>query len=168
MPGPLVVAVVSSACGQRCHALTSPGRYRALTAFLLLTPSTPMLFQGQEFAASSPFLFFADHGKELAKQVRSGRAKFLAQFPSIAIPDIQAGLPDPGFTHQNKCSARPVFRRGEEQVDASALLLTAQEHVTDDTTSSRGCISRKPVRNSRQWMLSELSATEVLDSCGEP
>ena len=53
--------VANSARGYRLHRLTSPGRYRALTAFLLLAPGTPMLFQGQEFAASSPFLFFADH-----------------------------------------------------------------------------------------------------------
>jgi len=88
--------VANSARGQRCHVLTSPGRYRALTAFLLLTPSTPMLFQGQEFAASSPFLFFADHGKDLAKLVRTGRSQFLSQFPSIAIPESQAALIDPG------------------------------------------------------------------------
>jgi maltooligosyltrehalose trehalohydrolase len=56
---------------------------------------TPMLFQGQEFAASSPFLYFADHNEELAKLVRKGRAEFLAQFPSIAAPEVRAGLPDP-------------------------------------------------------------------------
>jgi maltooligosyltrehalose trehalohydrolase len=67
-----------------------------MTALLLLAPSTPMLFQGQEFAASSPFLFFADHNPELAKLVRQGRAKFLAQFPSLALPEMQACLADPG------------------------------------------------------------------------
>lgn len=44
--------VANSGRGQRCHELTSPGRYRALTALMLLGPGTPMLFQGQEFAAS--------------------------------------------------------------------------------------------------------------------
>ena len=47
--------------GRRMHQETSPGRYRALTALLLLLPQTPMLFQGQEFGASAPFLYFADH-----------------------------------------------------------------------------------------------------------
>jgi maltooligosyltrehalose trehalohydrolase len=87
--------VANSAHGLRLHLLTSPGRYRALTALLLLGPLTPMLFQGQEFAASSPFLYFADHNEELAKLVRKGRAEYLAQFPSIASPEIKAGLPDP-------------------------------------------------------------------------
>ncbi|MCS6850711.1 MAG: malto-oligosyltrehalose trehalohydrolase [Gemmataceae bacterium] len=82
-------------CGQRIHQRTSPGRWRALTALLLLGPQTPMLFQGQEFAASSPFLFFADHHRDLARAVAQGRAKFLAQFPSLSGPEAQGRLADP-------------------------------------------------------------------------
>jgi len=55
-----------------------------------------MLFQGQEFAASSPFLYFADHREELAAVVRRGRHDFLAQFPSLAGPEMAGVLPDPG------------------------------------------------------------------------
>jgi maltooligosyltrehalose trehalohydrolase len=87
--------VANSARGLRCHALTSPGRFRAMTALLLLAPGTPMLFQGQEFAASSPFLFFADHHPELAQLVRKGRLEFLAQFPSAALEETKACIPDP-------------------------------------------------------------------------
>jgi maltooligosyltrehalose trehalohydrolase len=87
--------VSNSGRGLRCQMLTSPGRYRAMTALTLLAPGTPLLFQGQEFASSSPFFFFADHNPELAQLVRKGRAEFLAQFPSVAQPDMQAGLPDP-------------------------------------------------------------------------
>jgi maltooligosyltrehalose trehalohydrolase len=88
--------VANSARGERLPALTSAGRWRAATALLLLAPSTPMLFQGQEFGASSPFLYFADHQPELAAKVRDGRREFLAQFPSIAAPGVSACLPDPG------------------------------------------------------------------------
>ena len=87
--------VANAADGSRLHRLTSPGRYRAMTAYLLLTPGTPMLFQGQEFASSAPFLYFADHRGELGVTVRKGRAEFLAQFPSIATPEMMAALPDP-------------------------------------------------------------------------
>jgi maltooligosyltrehalose trehalohydrolase len=67
-----------------------------MTALLLLGPNTPMLFQGQEFNASSPFMFFADFESELAAAVRSGRGEFLMQFPSIA-PLVRSGvLDDPG------------------------------------------------------------------------
>jgi maltooligosyltrehalose trehalohydrolase len=87
--------VANSARGLRCHQLSSPGRFRALTALTLLAPGTPMLFQGQEFASSRPFFYFADHHPELAKLVRKGRADFLAQFRRIALPEVQARLPDP-------------------------------------------------------------------------
>ena len=76
--------VANSARGQRLHQLTSPGRYRALTALLLLTPGTPLLFQGQEYAASAPFLYFARHEDELNRLIRKGRHEFLIQFPNIA------------------------------------------------------------------------------------
>jgi maltooligosyltrehalose trehalohydrolase len=87
--------VANSGTGLRCHALTAPGRYRALTALLLLAPGTPMLFQGQEFAASAPFHFFADHRPELAACVSSGRTEFLTQFPSLKESDGRPAVPEP-------------------------------------------------------------------------
>jgi maltooligosyltrehalose trehalohydrolase len=81
--------------GDRLHTITSPGRARALTTLMLLAPETPLLFMGQEFAASSPFLFFADHGSELAPLVYQGRKKFLSLFPSYATPEAQEAVPDP-------------------------------------------------------------------------
>jgi maltooligosyltrehalose trehalohydrolase len=88
--------VSNSGHGKRVHMLTTAGRYRAATALLLLAPGTPLLFQGQEFAASAPFRFFADHVEELRHKVREGRAKFLSQFRSLATPEMQAILADPG------------------------------------------------------------------------
>jgi maltooligosyltrehalose trehalohydrolase len=87
--------VANSAFGRRLHQLTSPARLRALTALMLLGGGTPLLFQGQEFASSSPFAFFADHKAELADAVRAGRREFLAQFPSLANPEIAAAVPSP-------------------------------------------------------------------------
>jgi maltooligosyltrehalose trehalohydrolase len=75
--------IANSARGLRGHQLTSPGKWRALTALFLLLPATPMLFQGQEFAASSPFLYFADFDPALNEAVRNGRREFLTQFPSV-------------------------------------------------------------------------------------
>ncbi len=87
--------IANSLAGLRLHELTSPGRYRAVTALLLLGPGTPRLFQGQEFAASSPFLYFANHHRTLAKRVATGRRQFLEQFGSVADPDSSAALTDP-------------------------------------------------------------------------
>jgi maltooligosyltrehalose trehalohydrolase len=88
--------IANSGRSERLEQLTSPGRYRAMTALLLLAPGTPMLFQGQEFAASSPFYFFADHNPELGKLVREGRAQFLSQFPSAAQQEMGEYQIDPG------------------------------------------------------------------------
>ena len=87
--------VANTFTGQRLHERTSPGRLRALTALLLLGPWTPMLFMGQEFAASSPFTFFADQSGDLAIAIREGRKKFLRQFSHYATPAAQRCLPDP-------------------------------------------------------------------------
>lgn len=87
--------VANSLRGRRVHCWSDPGRLRAMTAFLLLGPGTPMLFQGQEFAASSPFLYFADHHPELAAAVAEGRKEFLRQFPNIAQPGVDELLFNP-------------------------------------------------------------------------
>jgi maltooligosyltrehalose trehalohydrolase len=114
--------VANSARGERLHALTSPGRLRAITALLLLAPSTPLLFQGQEFAASTPFLYFADHKRELARNVRRGRADFLTQFPGIATPEVQRRLADPAA---RETFAACVLDHGERERHAEAYGLHA-------------------------------------------
>jgi maltooligosyltrehalose trehalohydrolase len=95
--------IANTAQGERPCYLTSRARNRAMTVLLLLAPGTPMLFQGQEFASTSPFLFFADHEPELARLVVKGRGDFLRQFPSLALPEVQSTLPDP--------AARETFER---------------------------------------------------------
>lgn len=112
--------VANSARGDRVHTLTSPGQLRAMTALLLLGPATPMLFQGQEFAASAPFLYFADHEPELANAVQRGRRQFLEQFPSMAQPMMQEEIDDPADPE--------TFRRcrldhAERETNAAALRL---------------------------------------------
>ncbi len=87
--------IANSARGLRIQQLTSLGKYKALTALTLLSPGTPMLFQGEEFGASAPFYYFADHHNELAKLVKDGRAEFLSQFQSLATPETQVLLLDP-------------------------------------------------------------------------
>src|SRR5690606_8839361 len=82
--------------GERLHHLVSPEAYRAASALLCLTPGTPLLFMGQEWAASAPFLYFTDHHAELGRQVTQGRAReFEAFLEKIHRRDPAAILPDP-------------------------------------------------------------------------
>jgi maltooligosyltrehalose trehalohydrolase len=96
--------IANTAYGARVDQLTTFGRYKAITALLLLGPATPMLFQGQEYGASSPFLFFADHNKDLVPLVQKGRAEFMRQFPSIGASHLEfaMGLPNERATFE-KC-----------------------------------------------------------------
>jgi len=112
--------VANSLRGARAHVQAAPGRYRALMALFLLGPGTPLLFQGQEFAASSPFLYFADLPEEVASLMRRGRAAFLAQFPSLASADAQAALPDPGAPESFERSKVDLTER-ERHAEAYAL-----------------------------------------------
>jgi len=131
--------VANSAHGRRGHELTSPGKWRAMTALLLLMPGTPMLFQGQEFAASSPFLYFADFEPELAAAVRKGRGEFLTQFPSL-VDFVQRGtLDDPSDPATfEKC--RLDFSEREKHAAAYALHVDLLRLRRDDTAF---CLQRR-------------------------
>jgi maltooligosyltrehalose trehalohydrolase len=99
--------------GWQIGRMTSPCQLRAMTALTLLGPQTPMLFQGQEFGATAPFHYFADHGDELAAQVQQGRVRFLAQFPRSARPDMLALVPVPHSLHTfQACKLRWEERTG--------------------------------------------------------
>jgi maltooligosyltrehalose trehalohydrolase len=112
--------VANSARGLRGHQLTSPGRWRAMTALLLLQPATPLLFQGQEFSASAPFLYFADFEPALNAAVRAGRGEFLSQFPSAAEMLRHGLLADPGAVETFKrCTLD--FRERETHAESFAL-----------------------------------------------
>ena len=112
--------VANSAFGRRLHQLASPGRHRALTAWMLLGPATPMLFQGQEFSSSKPFLYFADHKPELASAIRRGRIEFLAQFPSLTDDRVVSGLAAPDAEQTFNASKLDLSER-ERHREAYAL-----------------------------------------------
>jgi maltooligosyltrehalose trehalohydrolase len=112
--------IANSGDGSRVRFQTSPGRYRAMTALLLLMPGTPMLFQGQDFGASAPFMYFADHKPELAEAVQRGRAEFIRQFPSLASASAQQRLPVP---HDSETFERCKLNWDEREVNASLVRL---------------------------------------------
>ena len=87
--------IANSGRGYRVNQMTSPARFRAITAYLLLIPATPMLFQGQEYASTSPFLYFADHNPELSAAVFKGRREAMVRFRSQAGDEGMSLVPDP-------------------------------------------------------------------------
>jgi 1,4-alpha-glucan branching enzyme len=83
------------ALGERIGAIAHLPALRLGVTCYLLAPHVPMLFMGEEFAASSPFLFFCDFGPELADAVRDGRRREFAAFEKFAGDDRQMTIPDP-------------------------------------------------------------------------
>jgi len=110
--------VANTVRGARLSSEVLPARLRAMTALMLLAPGTPMLFQGQEYGSTRPFLYFADHADELGHAVRRGRGEFLAQFPSLATPESQAAVPNPGAP---ETFARCKLDRREARPEVVAL-----------------------------------------------
>jgi maltooligosyltrehalose trehalohydrolase len=79
--------------GDRLNQFISPAAYRAVSLFLCLTPYVPLIFMGQEWAASSPFLFFCDHPADFGRLVTEGRQRefqFAADKSGKPLPDCQA------------------------------------------------------------------------------
>jgi len=87
--------VGNRALGDRLHHKIDPAAYRAASALLLCLPQTPLIFQGQEWAASSPFQYFTDHDEELGKVVTEGRRREFRHFRAFEDPDVRETIPDP-------------------------------------------------------------------------
>lgn len=84
------------AFGERLTALAPQPALLAASALLLLAPAIPLLFMGEEFGATQPFLYFTDHQTpELAEAVRNGRREEFAKFSAFSDPVKRARIPDP-------------------------------------------------------------------------
>ncbi|MDD5089613.1 MAG: malto-oligosyltrehalose trehalohydrolase [Candidatus Wallbacteria bacterium] len=81
--------------GDRIHHRCGQDLYRALSALLMLSPYTPLIFSGQEWAAGAPFLFFADHKPEIAPMVTEGRRKMFEQHRKLLDGKDLEHIPDP-------------------------------------------------------------------------
>ncbi len=90
--------------GDRLNHAVDPAVYEAATAALLLAPETPMLFMGQEWAASTPWHYFTDHAAELGQAIRAGRAREFQLYDDFRDPSKLATIPDP--------QAESTFQRG--------------------------------------------------------
>ncbi|MDE2571763.1 MAG: DUF3459 domain-containing protein, partial [bacterium] len=98
------------ALGERITTLAGADAVRAASAVLLLAPSPPLLFMGEEWGASTPFLFFCDFEPELARRVSEGRRKAFSGLPEFSDPRGRAQIPDP---NQEQTFLRSTLRWDE-------------------------------------------------------
>jgi maltooligosyltrehalose trehalohydrolase len=83
------------AFGERLTTLASEPALEAAIALQMLCPQIPLIFMGEETAATTPFLFFTDHHGDLATAVREGRRKEFAGFAAFADAESCERIPDP-------------------------------------------------------------------------
>lgn len=83
------------AFGERITQLADPHALKAVLEIFLLAPPPPLIFMGEEFAASSPFLFFCDFHGDLAAAVTNGRRNEFARFAKFNSAEVRESIPDP-------------------------------------------------------------------------
>ena len=105
--------VGNRAFGARLHALADPVLLAAAQACVLLSPHVPMLFMGEEFAASTPFQFFCDFGPELAQAVSAGRRAEFSRFAAFADEAARERIPDPNAESTFRASTLRWDERGQ-------------------------------------------------------
>ena len=131
------------AFGERLATLAAPEALRALTALILLAPSPPLLFMGEEWAASTPFLFFCDFEPDLARLVTEGRRREFEAFPQFADETVRATIPDPAAVTTFEASRLRWEERSAPQHAAAlafttALLHARAQHVVPFVANVRG------------------------------
>ncbi len=110
--------VGNRAHGERLHHQIGVAAWLAATTLLLMAPETPLLFMGQEWAASTPFLFFTDHEETLGALVVEGRRREFGRFAAFRDPVARQHIPSP--------QAEETWRRSILHWDERAVLPHAQ------------------------------------------
>jgi len=100
------------AFGERIATIAKPEAVRAATEILLVAPSIPLLFMGEEFGATTPFLFFCNFEKDLAEAVSAGRRNEFARFLRFNDSASREAIPDP--------NAESTFERSKLNWEAQA------------------------------------------------
>jgi maltooligosyltrehalose trehalohydrolase len=145
--------VGNRAFGERLSVLAPPQKLRSFLPIFLLAPSIPLLFMGEEFAADTPFLFFADFGGDLAKAVRDGRRASFAGFPPFDDEAEAQRIPVPGA--DATLAAEPprlglAATRARTRLAAAVpdlLAIRPQRIVPCSARSSRAVARFAPMRN---------------------
>lgn len=163
------------AFGERMALLAPPEAVRAGMALLLLAPSPPLLFMGEEWGSRQPFLFFCDLGEDLQSAVRDGRRREFASFPEFADPEARARIPDPTAAdtfHRSKldwAEARQPAHAGMLDFTRRLLAIRRQEIVPRLPGTKGGCADILFARDSGlgvRWKLGDGTRLTLVANVG--
>ena len=163
--------VGNRAWGERLTTLAHPDALRAAVALQLLGPQVPLLFMGEEWGCTTPFLFFTDFAGELGAAVREGRAREFARFAAFAgtgsgrIPDPNAedtfrrSIPDSVESGHQAAQARAYYR---------ALLRLRHRHLVPhlEGTRSTGAAVLGPRAVRAGWRLGNGAQLTIASNFG--
>jgi maltooligosyltrehalose trehalohydrolase len=117
--------VGNRAFGERLNDQISAAAYRAASALLCLVPQTPMLFMGQEWAASTPFQFFTDHKDDLGLAITKGRRREFRDFAAFRDPRLLETIPDPQ-SEQTFLNSKLTWNELESPAASATFLLYSE------------------------------------------
>src|SRR6266536_700546 len=164
------------ALGESIVSLSNPAAVRAAMVILLLAPSPPLLFMGEEFVAEAPFLFFCDFASELADKVRDGRRTEFARFKQFRSPEAQARIPDPNdlatFLASKLDWASLEQQRHREWLQFYRDLLTCRrEKIVPQIKNIVPVLAQYDVLGSRavhvRWGLAKGGSLELITNLGQ-
>jgi maltooligosyltrehalose trehalohydrolase len=128
------------AFGERLEQLVDQAKFRAASMLLCLNPHPPLIFMGQEWAASTPFLFFSNHGGDLGRSISSGRLREFGEGES----GNAAVAPDPEDPSSFEGSKLDWSERGVGQHAAALSLYKA-------CLLERGLLKRQGALRKESW-----------------
>ncbi len=143
--------------GERLHHQVDHATWLAASTLLLTAPETPLLFMGQEWAASTPFLYFTDHGEELGALVVEGRRREFAHFSAFSDADARAAIPSPQSERTWRASHLQWEERGTPphahvRAETRRLLTLRHAHLTAQPRQ-RSRIRCEPAGPDCLWLL---------------
>jgi malto-oligosyltrehalose trehalohydrolase len=156
------------ALGERLLVLSTEKKLKALTAILLLAPSPPLLFMGEEWGCRQPFLFFCDFDGELGEAVRKGRREEFKRFAAFRDPAARERIPDP---LAQETFARSVLRWEDAQpgwLDFYKELLSVRKREIATRVAKPGRYEMLGERVfSVLWPLEDGGVLRLLANCGD-
>ena len=162
--------VGNRAFGERLTQLADQAALEAAITAQMLCPQIPLLFMGEEFASRTPFLFFTDHGPDLASAVRDGRRKEFAHFPEFSDPAQQNRIPDPNAPDTfNASIPRPDPAHAESRRQLYQRLIALRMRVIVPELDRTRSIDAQPLGSAAvvaRWHLGDRSVLTLAVNLG--
>ena len=157
--------VGNRAVGDRVEQIVGMGRAKVAAGLVFTAPFVPLIFQGEEFAASTPFLYFADHeDSEMARSVREGRRGEFAAFGWNP-----ADIPDPGSAEtfvRSKLKWDEVHEGAHAEMLEWYRRLIALRHGSASLNDGRPGQTKVSFDGDKRWLVMQRGAVRVMCNVG--